>query len=157
MRGIIQATAGCLIVALVAGPVLAQTTTVPKQEQQVPRNQSDTAQPPGMTSPDSSSATGTQDTTKDSTFKSGTSRDTTSSDGMRGMSGAKAGRTQVRQVQEALKSQGHDPGPVDGVMGPQTQEALRAYQRAQNLTETGQVDPQTSEKLGVGGGMSPSR
>ncbi len=57
------------------------------------------------------------------------------------------GRTQVRQVQEALKAQGHDPGAIDGVMGPQTQEALRAYQRSQNLTETGRLDAQTTEKL----------
>jgi len=38
---------------------------------------------------------------------------------MQGQNGHKAGKSQVRQVQEALKAQGHDPGPIDGVMGPQ--------------------------------------
>jgi hypothetical protein len=76
-----------------------------------------------------------------------------------GMRGARAGKSQVRQVQEALKAQGHDPGSVDGVMGRHTQEAIRAYQRSQNLTETGRLDAQTSEKLGVGAARtgSPSR
>ena len=41
------------------------------------------------------------------------------------MHGSKASKANVRQVQEALKAQGHDPGPIDGVMGPQTQQALR--------------------------------
>jgi hypothetical protein len=80
---------------------------------------------------------------------------TTYGDHSRGMRGSKAGKMQVRHIQEALKAQGHDPGPVDGMMGPQTQEAIRAYQRAQNLTETGRLDAQTSEKLGIGSG-SPS-
>jgi peptidoglycan hydrolase-like protein with peptidoglycan-binding domain len=68
--------------------------------------------------------------------------------------GQKASNSQVREVQEALKAQGHDPGPIDGVMGPQTQQAIREYQRSQNLSETGRLDAQTAQKLGVGGGMS---
>ncbi|HKZ07286.1 MAG TPA: peptidoglycan-binding domain-containing protein [Methylomirabilota bacterium] len=70
--------------------------------------------------------------------------------------GHQASNSQVRQAQEALKSQGHDPGPIDGVMGPQTQQAIREYQRSQNLSETGRLDAQTAQKLGVGGGMSGS-
>ncbi len=75
---------------------------------------------------------------------------------MHDKTGNKADKSKVRQVQEALKAQGHDPGPIDGVMGPQTQEAIRAYQRSQNLTETGRLDAQTTEKLGIGSGMSGS-
>jgi putative peptidoglycan binding protein len=82
------------------------------------------------------------------------SSDSTGNHG-RGMRGGKASASQVRQVQEALKAQGHDPGPIDGVMGPQTQDALRAYQRSQNLTETGRLDAQTSQKLGVSSGSQP--
>lgn len=98
-----------------------------------------------------SGTTGTM--SRDSGSSSGTmSRDNASSPGM--MRGQKAGKANVRQVQEALKAQGHDPGPIDGMMGPQTQQALRDYQRSQNLTETGRLDQQTAEKLGVGGSMS---
>ena len=55
----------------------------------------------------------------------------------------------VRSVQEALKGKGHDPGPVDGVMGPRTQQALRAFQRAQNIQTSGQLDSSTASALGV--------
>jgi peptidoglycan hydrolase-like protein with peptidoglycan-binding domain len=55
----------------------------------------------------------------------------------------------VKKVQEALKEKGHDPGPIDGVMGPKTQEALRAFQQANNLQATGRIDAETSQKLGI--------
>lgn len=60
-------------------------------------------------------------------------------------------RDQVKQVQEALKDKGHDPGPIDGVMGPKTQDALRAFQKDQNLPSTGRMDTQTLGALGVSG------
>ena len=40
---------------------------------------------------------------------------------------------QARSLQEALRRAGHDPGQVDGVIGPRTQEALRAYQQEKGL------------------------
>ena len=33
----------------------------------------------------------------------------------------------VRELQEALQQSGHDPGPIDGIMGPRTKAALRSY------------------------------
>lgn len=63
----------------------------------------------------------------------------------------------IKQVQEALKSQGHDPGPVDGVMGPNTRQALRSFQKSKNLQATGQLDSATASALGVStSGMSSS-
>jgi len=56
---------------------------------------------------------------------------------------------QVKAVQQALKDQGHDPGAIDGVMGPKTQAALRDYQQKQGLKATGRLDAETSAKLGV--------
>ena len=39
---------------------------------------------------------------------------------------AKGGNAdQVKAVQQALKDKGHDPGSVDGVMGPKTRSALK--------------------------------
>ena len=58
-------------------------------------------------------------------------------------------REDVRSVQEALKGKGHDPGPIDGVMGARTQQALRAFQRAQNIQTSGQLDSSTASALGV--------
>jgi peptidoglycan hydrolase-like protein with peptidoglycan-binding domain len=58
-------------------------------------------------------------------------------------------REDVKSVQEALKDKGHNPGPIDGVMGPQTQQALRNFQRAQNIQQTGQLDSSTASALGV--------
>jgi peptidoglycan hydrolase-like protein with peptidoglycan-binding domain len=57
----------------------------------------------------------------------------------------------VERAQEALKQAGHDPGPVDGVMGAQTSAALKAYQKQHGLSVTGQLDAETAAKLGEGG------
>ena len=59
------------------------------------------------------------------------------------------GKTGNKEVQEALKAKGNDPGPIDGSMGPKTRAALKAFQEANGLKGTGQMDNQTSEKLGI--------
>ena len=56
---------------------------------------------------------------------------------------------QVKTVQKALQDKGMDPGPIDGMMGPKTMAALKAFQKDQKLTESGRLDDQTREKLGV--------
>lgn len=59
----------------------------------------------------------------------------------------------VRKAQQALKDKGHDPGPVDGIMGPQTQAAVKKFQESQaNMKGTGQLSQQTLSALGVEGG-----
>jgi localization factor PodJL len=60
------------------------------------------------------------------------------------------GRVDNREVQEALKAKGNDPGPIDGRMGPKTRAALKAFQETNGLKATGQLDNETAEKLGVG-------
>jgi peptidoglycan hydrolase-like protein with peptidoglycan-binding domain len=65
----------------------------------------------------------------------------------RGMSGQSS--ENIKQVQEALKSKGHDPGPADGVMGPKTQQALRAFQKDSGMQATGRLDDKTASALGV--------
>ena len=65
-----------------------------------------------------------------------------------GMNGG-AGSERVRSAQKALQEKGMEPGPIDGVMGPKTMAALKAFQKDQKLSESGRLDDQTREKLGV--------
>jgi peptidoglycan hydrolase-like protein with peptidoglycan-binding domain len=44
---------------------------------------------------------------------------------------------QRRDIQETLSLLGHDPRGIDGKFGPGTRTAIRLWQRANNLTETG--------------------
>jgi peptidoglycan hydrolase-like protein with peptidoglycan-binding domain len=57
----------------------------------------------------------------------------------------------IRQVQQALKSRGYLAGPVDGVMDPSTEHAIREFQRAEALENTGRLNRQTLSALGVQG------
>jgi len=56
----------------------------------------------------------------------------------------------VVQVQARLKELGHDPGPSDGHMRPQTQGALKAFQKDYGLATTGEIDAQTLAALNLG-------
>jgi hypothetical protein len=55
----------------------------------------------------------------------------------------------VRTVQQSLERQGIEPGPVDGIWGPRTHQALRDFQDQQGLQSTGQLDARTLNALGV--------
>ncbi len=55
----------------------------------------------------------------------------------------------VRSAQEALNAKGYDAGTADGVMGPNTKNAVRQFQQAQGLPQTGELDSQTVSALGV--------
>ncbi|MGH7766520.1 MAG: peptidoglycan-binding domain-containing protein [Candidatus Binatia bacterium] len=71
-------------------------------------------------------------------------------------SGPTAGNEEVKKIQQALKEKGQDPGPIDGVMGPKTKEALKAFQQQQGLKVTGSLDEQTKKALGIEGGSASS-
>jgi peptidoglycan hydrolase-like protein with peptidoglycan-binding domain len=62
-------------------------------------------------------------------------------------SGQAHDRALIRDVQRQLKAQGYNPGTVDGTLGPQTEAALRAYQHAYRLPETGTLDETTVRSL----------
>ena len=53
----------------------------------------------------------------------------------------------IAAAQRALARHGHDPGLVDGRMGPRTRAALRAFQTEHGLTPHGQLDDATFEQL----------
>jgi peptidoglycan hydrolase-like protein with peptidoglycan-binding domain len=67
-----------------------------------------------------------------------------------------AGDEKVKAAQQALKDKGHDPGDVDGRMGPRTQAALRDFQKAQGLQASGRLNSKTMQALGVEGGKTSS-
>ena len=73
------------------------------------------------------------------------------STGMKSRTGGRAGvgAQQVKAAQQALKDKGHDPGAVDGKMGPKTQSAVRDFQSKEGLKATGRLDSETRAKLGV--------
>ena len=55
---------------------------------------------------------------------------------------------EIKKAQEALKAKGHKPGS-DGKLDTQTQQALRDFQKANDLPATGVLDEKTADKLGV--------
>lgn len=174
MKRYVEVISTCAIAALVVGPAFAQGTggtsggttgpSAPTQEQRRPDgSQPGMGQPrpnqPGMSQPDTNRPGAREDVkgTRDRDAAKG--QPDMRGQGMKGQedmkgqdvrSGAGANAGQIRRIQEQLKAQGHDPGPIDGVMGPQTTQALKSYQKQENLPETGQLDQQTLGKLGSG-------
>ena len=67
-------------------------------------------------------------------------------------SGLKAGDRgdRVLELQRLLAAAGHNPGPLDGVFGPKTTAAARAFQQAASLPVTGIVDQTTWDRLAGG-------
>ena len=61
---------------------------------------------------------------------------------------AKTSDSTVRAVQRALQAKGYNVGPIDGVMGAQTQAVLKKYQEENNLP-IGNMNIQTLESLGI--------
>ncbi len=60
-----------------------------------------------------------------------------------------AGPTAIRALQRELSRDGHDAGPVDGVWGENTRQALRSYQTAHSLEPTGTLTLPTLAALGI--------
>lgn len=56
-------------------------------------------------------------------------------------------RPSVKKIQIALKNAGYTVGSVDGKMGKQTKDAVKAFQQANNLTVDGRVGKKTWDLL----------
>jgi len=57
-------------------------------------------------------------------------------------------RNQVERIQELLVARGYDPGPIDGVIGSQTHQAIKEFQRTAKLPADGHPTPELLEILG---------
>jgi peptidoglycan hydrolase-like protein with peptidoglycan-binding domain len=56
---------------------------------------------------------------------------------------------QVAQVQAALQQRKYYHGRVDGIFGPATEAAIRAYQLDRSLRVTGKIDATLLSDLGL--------
>jgi peptidoglycan hydrolase-like protein with peptidoglycan-binding domain len=63
----------------------------------------------------------------------------------------------IRVVQQALEKKGFSPGPIDGVIGRQTEEAVHKFQDFYGIKPTGHIDNQTLYALGAPQLASQSR
>jgi peptidoglycan hydrolase-like protein with peptidoglycan-binding domain len=54
----------------------------------------------------------------------------------------------VMSIQQALREKGHNPGPIDGVIGSQTMTAVKSFQREKGLAQGG-LTVTTLKELGV--------
>jgi len=52
-------------------------------------------------------------------------------------------RPKGKEIQIALRNAGYDPGKIDGKLGKQTTEAIKAFQKANNLPVDGKVGKKT--------------
>lgn len=57
-------------------------------------------------------------------------------------------RHQMEKIQALLVDRGYDPGPVDGVFGSQTRQAIKEFQRTAQLPVDGYPTPKLLEVLG---------
>ena len=55
----------------------------------------------------------------------------------------------VQHLQQLLRNEGYDPGPIDGIFGARTQSAVMSFQRDTHIAVDGIVGVQTWTALGV--------
>lgn len=55
--------------------------------------------------------------------------------------------TAVMEIQALLRKIGYDPGPIDGIFGPRTQQAVMQFQRDNGLVADGIIGPNTYRVL----------
>jgi len=60
----------------------------------------------------------------------------------------------IRLVQTGLAELGYAPGPIDGVLGEQTQEAIRSFQKHRRMAVTGRISDGLIRELHTTTGLS---
>jgi peptidoglycan hydrolase-like protein with peptidoglycan-binding domain len=137
------------------GPACAQTTTDKAQDKAESTKDTIKDKAESATETIKDKAESAKDTIKDKAVRAKDKMKETiahARDKMRSKTGGVDGRaamTDTRAAQEALKTQGFDPGPIDGRMGPRTRTAVSDYQRKNDLPVTGMLDDATMSKLNV--------
>ncbi len=78
-----------------------------------------------------------------STKKTSTTSKTTST------TASKVDKATIKAIQTKLNSLGYKCGTPDGIMGNQTKEAIKKYQKDKGLKVDGQIKPQLKKALGL--------
>jgi peptidoglycan hydrolase-like protein with peptidoglycan-binding domain len=63
---------------------------------------------------------------------------------------AASNRDDVMKAQQSLSEKGFYHGPVDGIAGPRTRQAIADYQKSEHREVTRRLDVETAGRLGVG-------
>lgn len=144
------------VTAFAAGTSKTETSTGTTTESGTTTSGTTTGSTPPATTPapttsdmgTADTATGTDTTTgtRDTASDMGTTSDTA---GSTAMGTSSLSSDHIRDVQNALNRDLTAGLEVDGQMGAKTIEALREYQRQNNLAVTGQADAATLESLGI--------
>ena len=148
MRKLILATASAIALGIAgATPLYAQNTTT-----------SPSATPPAQ---DQGTATGTMqpgmpqagDQMKQTPPATGANNPTPdlAKSSQSGSNWGPVSHADIRNIQQKLRQDGLYRGRIDGIEGPGTQQALRAYQQRNGLPVTGTPDQQTMSSLNGGG------
>jgi len=58
-----------------------------------------------------------------------------------------ASSAEIRQAQQQLQNQGFYHGQIDGIVGPETEQAIGQFQKQNGLSQTATLDQPTMEKL----------
>lgn len=66
---------------------------------------------------------------------------------------ASMSQSDIQQAQHQLKAQGLYRGAIDGILGPQTEQALSQFQQQNGLPQTADLDQQTMSRLMGGPGQ----
>jgi peptidoglycan hydrolase-like protein with peptidoglycan-binding domain len=77
-------------------------------------------------------------------------------DASAGASEPKYGPDMLRRAQQTLNHRGYQAGPANGQMNPKTRQALRDFQKSENLEETGRLNDGTLAALGIPPDKSPA-
>lgn len=135
-----------LLLAGTSVSALAQTQNMQNTQHQNPTQPSTQNAPQTPTSSPSTQGPGPNGASQSSMENPSANANTSNS----GAAENNLSREEVRQAQAALKKTGENV-KVDGIVGPQTQEAVRNFQQKNGIEASGQLDQQTLQKLNVSG------
>jgi peptidoglycan hydrolase-like protein with peptidoglycan-binding domain len=112
----------------------------------------------GTTQPSYNSRTGAAMGANTGTGTSGYNQGMNANTGMTGTNGSQWGgqmsrRDEVREVQQRLQADNLYSGKIDGVMGPETRQAVRSFQQQNGLRVNARLDRQTADAI-LGNGSS---
>jgi len=65
------------------------------------------------------------------------------------MASQQLNREKVRELQKTLNDKGFAAGPVDGIVGPKTRNAIQSFQKQEGIAASGKPDKQTLDALDI--------